>query len=715
MVATKQEKKELSNTNVMLVSIASAVFLIPIIIGIIIIMANVIVSKNNNIDVLRLLKSNLSLIFGLTAVGYGIAFYFVFEFFNVKQPKPKETLARSKWSTEKEEREFFECTNVNDNSKLKVGGSPVNRIGDDLLYCTLPFHDLCIGTTRSGKSRKLVRELVWLASRAEESMIFNDPKKEMYYDFKNYLVNEKGYQVYCLDLRNLQYSDNWNPLDTIIYYIDNDMIDDADVAAQDMVSSIVRDNGNTEPIWIEGQKALIKAAILAICQANIPKDKKNFYSIYQTMANTLQEVQMGATQKDKKTLLSAYMDSLTEDDIARTAWAAISAAPEKTRGSFVTSAMATLNLFSSRKLAKVMQKSDFDFKDFAKGKNALFIVNPDEKPTYDALASIAFDQAYQSLVFVANQTSDMTLEKRVHMILDEFGNMPAIERMDSKITVALSRKIIYHIYLQDYSQLDNKYDEKIAKTIKGNCNLKYFIASGDYGTCQEMADLIGKETIWAQSQSGSFDSHSRVTGGSISYQLQERYLKDPNELMSSDNRDGHGIIVSAIYQHPAEVYLPDCTAYPFHEKIKSDRTENVKSSVKELHYVIPRFFMISDEELSGEKARNDELRRRTISINQQPQNERVQLNEKYMFWFFATKDDIQEPIKNHIMEFLKEGGYELSRDDIRNYMRTEEFLEFLDTLEKEEPKEEKSMLELNSSESGSDNGGETELDDFMND
>ncbi len=47
-----------------------------------------------------------------------------------------------------------------------------------LLYETDSFHDYCVGTTGSGKSRKIVRQLVMLASMASESMIFHDPKKK---------------------------------------------------------------------------------------------------------------------------------------------------------------------------------------------------------------------------------------------------------------------------------------------------------------------------------------------------------------------------------------------------------------------------------------------------------------------------------------------------------------------------------------------------------
>lgn len=60
-----------------------------------------------------------------------------------------------------------------------------------------------------------VRQLVMLASMADEAMIFNDPKKEMYQDFRKCL-EKRGYEVMCIDLRNSQYSDKWNPLGAMI-------------------------------------------------------------------------------------------------------------------------------------------------------------------------------------------------------------------------------------------------------------------------------------------------------------------------------------------------------------------------------------------------------------------------------------------------------------------------------------------------------------------
>lgn len=265
--------------------------------------------------------------------------------------------------------------------------------------------------------------------------------------------------------------------------------------------------------------------ILAVCCAPISDNKKNFYSVYQTLALLGGEISVGnkhSKGKVAKAKLSIFMESLPETDVSRVAYTAVANAPEKTKGSFMTSALSTLSIFSSSKLVKVLSRSDFWFQEFKDGKRAVFIVNPDEKKTYNSITAMAFDQAYQELVFEANRMPGTHLAKKVHMILDEAGNMPVIDGLPTKLSVALSRWIVYHLHLQDFSQHEEAYGDKQAKTIRSNCNLWYFISSQDLDTCQKVSDKIGKETIWVDSVGGNYSQAGGSTGGNVGYSKQSR-------------------------------------------------------------------------------------------------------------------------------------------------------------------------------------------------
>lgn len=682
------KKKTISNEVIFnVIGIVGVILLVPIFITFVFWYLDTNVLQQVDENFLNTFVSHSKEILIISVSLYALAFYYVVTFFRTVKPKKTDMLASQCWSTVSEQKKFFGSTVVDASLNLEEGGSPINYLPNEniILYEKGAVHDIVVGTTRCGKSRKIVRQLVMIVSMAGESMIFNDPKKEMYFDFRNFLEKKKDYKVNCLDFRNLQYSDGWNPLDSIIDCLqdrDDPDIDNADQYSQDMVTSIVVDSGKGEQIWIDGQKALIKGIILANCQANVSEDKKNFYSVYQTLALLGGEQAYNNNPNDKKMKLSAYMNSLDETDIARTAYTTITNSPEKTRGSFMTSALATLQLFSSIKLMKVLSKSDFSFREFTEGKRALFIVNPDEKKTYDRIAGICFDQSYQTLVFEANRMQGRRLKKKVHMIYDEFGNMPTIDAMQSKMTVALSRGIVYHLYVQGFDQLNDKYDESIARIIRGNCNLTYFISSADLNTCKEVAESIGDETIWGPSHSANYNPIAASTGSGVNYSMSKRQLVDANELMVADNRDGNGIIVKRTYFSPSKVYLPDCSEYPWYEEMKTDETEISKAD-RELNWAVPRCFELRDTEIRQAVYTDEDCNSISMSERRRPilTQKNSMPNEKELYWYWSMRDDLSESVKKHVIQHIANCNKILSRKEIMKYLKSKEFFDYINPID----------------------------------
>lgn len=682
------KKKTISNEVIFnVIGIVGVILLVPIFITFVFWYLDTNVLQQVDENFLNTFVSHSKEILIISVSLYALAFYYVVTFFRTVKPKKTDMLASQCWSTVSEQKKFFGSTVVDASLNLEEGGSPINYLPNEniILYEKGAVHDIVVGTTRCGKSRKIVRQLVMIVSMAGESMIFNDPKKEMYFDFRNFLEKKKDYKVNCLDFRNLQYSDGWNPLDSIIDCLqdrDDPDIDNADQYSQDMVTSIVVDSGKGEQIWIDGQKALIKGIILANCQANVSEDKKNFYSVYQTLALLGGEQAYNNNPNDKKMKLSAYMNSLDETDIARTAYTTITNSPEKTRGSFMTSALATLQLFSSIKLMKVLSKSDFSFREFTEGKRALFIVNPDEKKTYDRIAGICFDQSYQTLVFEANRMQGRRLKKKVHMIYDEFGNMPRIDAMQSKMTVALSRGIVYHLYVQGFDQLNDRYDESIARIIRGNCNLTYFISSADLNTCKEVAESIGDETIWGPSHSANYNPIASSTGSGVNYSMSKRQLVDANELMVADNRDGNGIIVKRTYFSPSKVYLPDCSEYPWYEEMKTDETEISKAD-RELNWAVPRCFELRDTEIRQAVYTDEDCNSISMSERRRPilTQKNSMPNEKELYWYWSMRDDLSESVKKHVIQHIANCNKILSRKEIMKYLKSKEFFDYINPID----------------------------------
>ena len=87
---------------------------------------------------------------------------------------------------------------------------------------------------------------------------------------------------------------------------------------------------------------------------------------------------------------------------------------------------------------------------------------------YHQIVSIFIKQLYEVLVGDAKKKKDGSLDIPVHMVMDEFCNIPRIGNMSNMITAAASRNIFLSLVVQSYHQLEGLYGAD-ADTIKGNC------------------------------------------------------------------------------------------------------------------------------------------------------------------------------------------------------------------------------------------------------
>lgn len=620
-------------------------------------------------------SENMDIITVIIFALYIFAFSFVAKAFIFTKPKKTETLGKQSWKTVEEQKEFadFKIAKIDMNEKIEKAGMPINKINEYLLiYDTGAVHSLNYGSTRSGKTRKLLSVFVMLIVKAGESAIFHDNKGELYRRFHK-LFERFGYTVNVIDFRFMKKSQHWNPLKLIVDCFKNKKeprVDDADQFTDDFVNQVVVDNGQGERIWIDGQKAMIKSIILAVVQANIKDSRKNLFSVYQVLSVLGKEVTFKG-EKNPKMLLTAYINSLEEINPARVAFTPIANSPDKTRGSFMTSTLSTLAIYNGQNLAKLLSESDFSFSDYADGKHVLFIINPDENSKYNPIVSVLIDQAYQELVRCATATKDMHLKKRLHFLLDEAGNMAPINQIQNKLTVALSRWIFFHLFLQDDNQLDEVYGDQIAKIIRGNCNLKTFISSADMNTCKAISEEIGNETLWVASQSGNFNNNATQNGGGITYNQQQVPLIDPNVLRYQDVTDGKGIIVTRTYFGAMQNYLPDMSEYKWYKELEEDDSRQDEEDRK-ISYAVPRYIIYTraDYDLSQIPNVKNNIKSKT-----------TELVEEDMYWYWSQRDDLTSAVKRHINAYVKSLGYFPERKELLNYMNSEQFFEFINQID----------------------------------
>ena len=264
------------------------------------------------------------------------------------------------------------------------------------------------------------------------------------------------------------------------------------------------------------------------------KEKFNFFNVNKILTNTENNYEQ----------LKKYFEGRDQLSQAVSLSRQVLSAADQTMSSYMSITFDKLTLFNDQGICGLTSATDINPAQIAERPTALFLKIPDEKDTRHGLAAVFILCIYKALIKVASTREDLSLPRNVYYILDEFGNMPKIEKFDKMITVGRSRKIWFNMVVQSYAQLNTVYGEQVANIVKSNCAMKMFIGSNDIETCKEFSELCGNKTVKTSSTSGS--TMGRGGDINVSTQIQNRPLIYPSELQKLNNKEstGNAIIVT---------------------------------------------------------------------------------------------------------------------------------------------------------------------------
>lgn len=498
----------------------------------------------------------------------------------------------SRWVTQKEllSDKQFGATMLSNLPLLKQAGILIRneRVNNKLqINLRSPIHTLIIGTTGSGKTTCYIDPSIRILSKTAEKpcLVITDPKGELY-NRHSIQLKEQGYRLLVLDLRTPYASTRWNPMANAykeyhralnlesevkvykgvnpadlhlkviapkynyewyefngIAYPDKETLDgdikakkqelkdSAENELREVAVNIVPIENKNDPSWEKGAQDFVYGLMLAMLEDStnpelgMTLEKFNFYNL-QRMAThkdldpdnpfgTLREYCSG---RDKFSKVQPLVST------------AINNAPNTSK-SYMGLVQTGLAKFQDGGIAYATSYSDMVFDDFVDRPTALFIKVPDEKESRHCIATMCISQLYKKLIDIASRTKNLELPKPVYFLLDEFANLPKIDKMDSIITVARSRKIWFELVIQSYSQLDNKYGKDVADVIKGNCNIQIYLGTEDQKTKEDFSKLCGDISIQTENTSVSKnEKKSDQNSSTTSKQVVTRPLIYPYEL-----------------------------------------------------------------------------------------------------------------------------------------------------------------------------------------
>lgn len=377
----------------------------------------------------------------------------------------------------------FQLSSKGNEAFGKGGGPVLFRQGDTVYTDPGDAHSLYVGDTGSMKTLRFILPLIYSSAMAEESMVIVDPKGELARKTHQFL-RDKGYEVNVLNLRHPQDSpDKWNPFSEAdkLYKSGPDGRRAAPILLSDFCHQIFfsKAEKRRDPYWNEsaGQLAL---GLLELIQASgedlTMKNLLNWRYVKLPDGTVEECFQKLDSNSEVYQNLAGYM-SLTADT---------------TQSCILSSFDQLVRIFKlSTDLTDLLSTTTFDISQIGEKKKAVFLIVPDEKTTLHVLATLFIQQCYTTLLDKAEEYEGR-LPKRVNFILEEFCNMPKLSDLVAMLTAARSRNIRFHLVIQSYGQVVDKYGENVSKTILDNCGNLIYLHTREISFLEYISKLAGR-------------------------------------------------------------------------------------------------------------------------------------------------------------------------------------------------------------------------------
>ena len=480
---------------------------------------------------------------------FAIGFMYIEPMLMKHKVKNDNEYGSARFSTDREIKKNFKKENIN---HIKEAGFPVSFSKDlkNIYFDRETPHYVYLGSTGSGKSvTAVIPTCTFIANAKKKRSVFiTDPKGEIYQTTSEMFKNH-GYKILTIDFRNPELSNKINILEPIIKEYDNyiqyeklsnkskdkeeklmynnlsmSSLAETNRLISSLATMVMQDKvEQKDPFWNESAKNLLEGLIgffLEEYKANkITKEKITMTSIRKFQNSSMEESNF---RKFKD-----YINTKSYGTKSKDALISILSASENTYKSITAVFGQKMNIFDDINVANVISSSDFDFNILGNEPVALYVIVPDEDKTYFTLVTIIVGLLYRELVKLANSTEEKKLPKEIDFILDEFANCPPLADIEAIVSVARSRGMHFHFFIQSFSQLDNVYGKDVSQIILDNCGLVY-LKTNTQETAEAISKRLGKKTIESNSmrQSVSLMNYN----GDKTTNLIGRDLMTPEEV-----------------------------------------------------------------------------------------------------------------------------------------------------------------------------------------
>ena len=324
------------------------------------------------------------------------------------------------------------------------------------------------GSSGSKKSRgfaipngiELVQEEVQEAIQRQMSLVFTDPKGELYRKLAKYLET-KGYDVEVFNLVNPTFSNGAR----FINFVEDET--DAQIFSQIVIEGTqLSRRSSGDEFWNRGEQNLLKALLLYVINYVKKEEDKSMGFIYDALASgNIKQIDKLFYDTEGPTKLSYNIYAQATDIVKQ---------------SVVTGLATRLQIFQTDKIRNITNKDEINFENIGNKKTCVFVVTSDTNSAFDFLSTLFFSFLFIKLIKQADENPDGRLKVETSLILDEFTNIGRIVDFEKKLATTRSRGINIFMIFQNIAQLKNRYDNDVWQEILGNADTKIYMGCRRY-------------------------------------------------------------------------------------------------------------------------------------------------------------------------------------------------------------------------------------------
>ena len=370
---------------------------------------------------------------------------------------------------------------------------------------------MVFGGTGSGKTTCFSYNYILQAMRRRESVVVVETEgacKDLFWDF----AEKQGYVQKCLNLRNLEQSDGWNPIESCIGK--KTSTEDARVLATLLLSKLDGKDISSD-IFSRGRVALLKALLLRIACGNdfdtrlwadaplhideLPLTRYELGWSGLIGPKTMESLYALIMHPDGLVFLETFFEKdVLERTKAMDAFRPFLSFKEESPnllGNLVSQLSIQLQIMMSKDIYELLSRNDIDLELPGKRPCIYYCEIPSTYEKHNYIAALFIDMLYYKVSQLAEMQYDRKTPVPVNFLLEDFANLGYMPDWGAKCALANGKDINISMVMSDALQLNEVYDKAQSECIMNNCGAMLSFASQTSDVDDLLSATLGKSSF----------------------------------------------------------------------------------------------------------------------------------------------------------------------------------------------------------------------------